>query len=150
MSAEALTCVQSAIVSSSDVYQPDHLGLRSTLMADPALSQEACSSLLQALGISTESSSVRSVAQTLQAQTLALLQPCADQQHCAQGSSHATQILEAAGEHWELDAFALEEATMGNSLNVLVGWLIAKEDLAGRLQLDSNKLQSFVTKVQQG
>ena len=125
------------------MYQPDPLGLQSTLMADPSLSQEACNSLLQALGISSGSSSVPALKP-------ALPQPCADQQYKSQSSSPATQILEAAWESWQLDAFSLEEATMGNSLSVLVGWLIAKEDLGGRLQLDTNKLQSFITKIQQG
>ena len=106
--------------------------------------------MLQALGMSPACSSLYLGVQTLQALGPAPLEPSADLQRQPQISMLAAQILDAACKSWQLDVFALEEATMGNALSVLVGWLIAKEDLGQKLKLDDNKLQSFLVKIQQG
>ena len=106
--------------------------------------------MLEALGMSPACSTLHIGAQTLQALGPAPLEPSADLQRQTQISLVAAQILDAACKSWQLDVFALEEATMGSALSVLVGWLIAKEDLGQKLQLDNNRLQSFLVKIQQG
>ena len=150
VSEQVLSHVHSAILNSSDVYQPDHRDLSRTLIADPTLPQEACNSMLQALGVSSTCSSLCQGAQRLQALGPPAPEPCAHQQSQTQISLDAAQILDEAWRSWQLDSFALEEATTGNALTVLVGWLIAKEDLGQKLQLDNSKLQSFLIKIRQG
>ena len=103
--------------------------------------------MLQALGMSSTFSSLCQGTQRLQALAPPAPESCANQQSQTQISLDAAQILDEAWRSWQLDIFALEEATMGNALSVLVGWLIAKEDLGQKLQLDNSKLQSFLIKI---